>query len=90
MVISEQQNLQYAIIAMERIAFLVSRCTIYEKLYLVKYEGDHAPDMVQTTTVQTATVQTATDELRRALVILYTAILRALSRCMRIFNGMLT
>ena len=94
MVISEQQNLQYAIIAMERIAFLVSRCTIYEKLYLIKYDEDGAPDTVQTAMVQTAmvqiaTVQTATGELRRALVILYTAILRALSRCMRIFNGML-
>ena len=80
MVISEQQNLQYAIIAMERIAFLVSRCTIYEKLYLIKYQGDKTPD----------TVQTATDELRGVLVILYAAILRALSRCMRIFNGMPT
>ena len=78
MVISEQQNLQYAIIAMERITFLVSRCTIYEKLYLIKC-GDKAPD----------TVKTATDELHRALVILYIAILRSLSRCMRIFNGML-
>ena len=71
--------MQYAIIAMERIAFLVSRCTIYEKLYLIKYEGNKGPD----------TVKTAIDELRRALVILYTAILQALSRCMRIFNGML-
>ena len=76
MVIGEQQNLQHAIIAMERITSLVGRCTIYEKLYLIECEGSE-------------TAKTATDELRRVLVILYTAILRALGRCIRVFNGML-
>ena len=64
---------------MERITFLVSRCTIYEKLYLINCEAVEA----------SATVKAATDELRRALVILYTAILRAMSRCMKVFKGML-
>ena len=75
--ISEQRNLQHAIVAMERIAFLVGRCTIYEKLYLIECKGTAVPDITKT----------ATDELCRALVILYTVILRALSRCMRVFNG---
>jgi len=79
LVIGEQQNLQHAIIAMERIAFLVGRCTIYEKLYLTECEGINIPDIAKT----------ATDELRRALVVLYAAILRALSQCMRVFKGML-
>ena len=71
--------MQHAIVAMERIAFLVGRCTIYEKLYLIESKGIATPDITKT----------ATDELRRALIILYTAILRALSRCMRVFNGTL-
>ena len=68
--------MQQAIIAMERITFLVGRCTIYEKLYLTECE---VPDIIIK----------ATDDLRRALVLLYTAILRALSRCMKVFKGML-
>lgn len=64
---------------MERITFLVGRCTIYEKLYLVECEGVQIPD-----------IATARDDLRRALVLLYTAILRALSRCIRVFKGMVT
>lgn len=75
--VSEQQNLQHAIIAMERITFLVGRCTVYEKLYLIECKEVEAPDIVKT----------ATDDLHRALVILYTAILRALSRCIRVFKG---
>lgn len=59
---------------MERIAFLIGRCTIYEKLYLTECE------ILDST-------KPATAELRRALVTLYTAILRALSRCMRVFRG---
>jgi len=78
--IGEQQNLQHAIIAMERIAFLVGRCTIYEKLYLIGCEEITIPEITKI----------ATDELCRALVILYTAILRALSRCMRVFKGMMS
>ena len=71
--------MQHAIIAMERIAFLVGRCTIYEKLYFIECKGIKIPDIAKT----------ATDELRGALVILYIAILRALSRCIRVFKGTL-
>lgn len=78
MVTSEQQNSQHAIIAMERIAFLVGRCTIYEKLYLTECKGINIPDVAET----------AIGELRRALVNLYTAILRALGRCIKVFKGM--
>ena len=59
---------------MERITFLVGRCTIYEKLYLIEC---HIPDIAKT----------PTHELRQALVFLYTAILRALSRCIGVFKG---
>ena len=82
MVIREQQNLEHAIIATERISFLIGRCTIYEKLYLC--EGIKTPDLALDI------AKTPTDDLRRALVILYTAILQALSQCIRVFNGMLT
>ena len=62
---------------MERITFLVGRCTIYEKLYLTKCdEGEEAP----TPTIAT---KTATSDLPRALVRLYTAILKAMSQCLR-------
>lgn len=71
--------MQRAIVAMERIAFLVGRCTIYEKLYLTECKEVDPSD----------TAKTATDELHRALVHLYTAILRLLSRCITVFSGTL-
>jgi hypothetical protein len=49
---------------------LVGLCTIYEKLYLIKCEETKISNIAKT----------ATGELRRVLVILYTAILRALTR----------
>jgi len=60
---------------MERIAILIGRCTIYEQLYL---RSTDIPDAVEK----------ATENLRGALVALYTAILQALSRLMRVFQGM--
>ena len=90
MVLNEQQNLQHAIIAMERITFLIGRCTIYEGLYLCEDIKD--PDIVESAGLVDSTdiAKTATAELRRALVILYSAILQVLTRCIKIFNGMLS
>ena len=59
---------------MERIAILIGRCTIYEQLYL---GGNDIPDIAGK----------AIEDLRGALVALYTAILQALSRVMRVFQG---
>ena len=68
---------------MERITFLVGRCTIYEKLYLTEHEGVKGLKASDP-------AKTATEELRKALIILYTTILRALGLCIKVFNGMLT
>jgi len=59
---------------MERIAILIGRCTIYEQLYLITND---IPDIAET----------ATENLRIALLALYTAILQALSRLVRVFKG---
>ena len=53
---------------------LIGRCAIYEKLYLT---GDIPMN-----------AEEATKNLRRALTTLYTAILQALCRLIRIFQGM--
>lgn len=59
---------------MERIAILIGRCTIYEQLYL---KGGDIPDIAKK----------AAENLSVALLALYTAILQALSRLVRIFKG---
>jgi len=59
---------------MERIAILLGRCTIYEQLYL---SSNDIPDIAEK----------ATQDLRAALLSLYTAILQALSGLMVVFNG---
>ena len=72
--IGHQEKLAAAIVAMERIGILIGRCTIYEQLYL---GGNDIPDIVDM----------AMENLRGALVALYIAILQALSRLMRVFQG---
>ena len=62
---------------MERIAILIGRCTIYEQLYR---GGSDVPDIVEK----------AIENLHGALVALYIAILQALSRMMRVFQGMIS
>jgi len=59
---------------MERIAILIGRCTIYEQLYLV---SNDIPDIAEK----------ATEDLRVAILALYTAILQVLSRLMTVFQG---
>ena len=59
---------------MERIAILIGRCTIYEQLYL---SGNDIPDIAGK----------ATENLRVALLALYTATLQALSQMMAVFKG---
>ena len=63
-----------AIVAVERIAILIGRCTIYEQLYIINCEIP-------------VIAEKATENLRVALLALYTAILQALSRLMRVFEG---
>ena len=52
---------------------LIGRCAIYEQLYL---SGDVPKD-----------AEEATENLRRGLLTLYTAILQALCRLTRLFQG---
>ena len=59
---------------MERIAILIGRCRIYEQLYL---SSNDIPDIAEK----------ATEDLRAALLSLYTAILQVLSRLMVVFKG---
>ena len=63
-----------AIVAMERIAILIGRCTIYEQLYLSNKDIPHIAEK-------------ATENLHIALLALYTTILQALSQLIRVFNG---
>ena len=58
---------------MERVAALISRCAIYEQLYLTHDVPKDAEE--------------ATENLRRGLLTLYTAILQALCRLIRVFEG---
>ena len=58
---------------MERVAFLISRCTTYERLYLTDFVPKDAEE--------------ATENLRRGLLALYTAILHALCQLIRVFQG---
>jgi len=58
---------------MERIAVLIGRCAIFEQLYLTS----NAPKAAKE----------ATEDLRRELLALYTAILQALCRLIRVFQG---
>ncbi|KAF8427950.1 hypothetical protein EV426DRAFT_640542 [Tirmania nivea] len=74
LVVGHQEKLAAAIVAMERIAILIGRCTIYEQLYL--YSND-IPDIANK----------ATGDLRAALLALYTAILQALCRLISVFKG---
>ena len=58
---------------MERIAVLIGRCAIYEQLYLTG-------NVPQST-------EKATENLRSGLLTLYVAILQALCRLIRVFQG---
>jgi len=58
---------------MERVAGSIGRCVIYEQLYL---KGDIPENAKQ-----------ATENLRRGLLSLYTGILQALGRIIRVFKG---
>ena len=58
---------------MERVAVLIGRCAIYEQLYLTNDAPNNANE--------------ATENLRRGLLTLYTAILHALCRFIRVFQG---
>jgi len=58
---------------MERVAGLIGRCAIYEQLYLT---GDVPKN-----------VKEATENLRKGLLALYTAILQALCRLIRVFQS---
>ena len=72
--IGHQEKLAVAIVAMERIAILIGRCTIYEQLYLGSQD---IPDIAEK----------ATENLRATLLALYTAILQALSRLVIVLRG---
>ena len=61
---------------MERVAVLISRCAIYEQLYLT---GDVPKDAKEATE--------ATENLHRGLFTLYSAILQALCQLIRVFQG---
>ena len=69
----DQEKLAAAIVGMERVAVLIGRCAIYEQLYLT---GD-VP----------ANAEGATENVREGLLTLYTAILQALCRLVRVFQG---
>ena len=62
-----------AIVGMERVAVLIGRCAIYEQLYLTDDIPKNAKE--------------ATENLRKGLLALYTAILQALCRLIRIFQS---
>ena len=62
-----------AIVGMERVAVLIERCAIYERLYLIHNAPKDA--------------EGATENLRRVLLTLYTAMLQALCRLIRVFKG---
>ena len=72
--VGNQEKLAAAIVAMERIAILIGRCAIYEQLYL---SSNEIPDIAEK----------ATEDLRVAVLGMYTAILQALSQLVRIFKG---
>ena len=65
--------MEAAIVGMERVAELIGRCAIYEQLYLA---GDIPKN-----------AGLATDNLRKGLLTLYTTILQALCRLIRLFEG---
>jgi len=71
--VGEQEKLGAAIGGMERVAVLIGRCAIYEQLYLIHNVPKNAAD--------------ATENLRRVLLTLYIAILQALCRLIRVFQG---
>ena len=71
--VGEQEKLAAAIVGMERVAVLIGRCAIYEQLYLTNDVPKNAKE--------------GTENLRRGLLTLYTAILQALCRLIRVFQG---
>ncbi|KAF8417668.1 hypothetical protein EV426DRAFT_645734, partial [Tirmania nivea] len=73
LVVGDQEKFAAAIVGMERIAVLIGRCAIYEQLYL--------------TGSVLKNVEVATENLRRVLLTLYTAVLQALCRLIRVFMG---
>ena len=62
-----------AIVGVERAACLIGRCAIYEQLYLT---GDVPKNAKE-----------ATENLRKGLLALYTVILQALCRLIRVFQS---
>jgi len=62
-----------AIAGMERVAVLIGCCAIYEQLYLTGDVPENAKE--------------ATENHRSGLLTLYTAILQALCRLIRVFQG---
>ncbi|KAF8417658.1 ankyrin repeat-containing domain protein [Tirmania nivea] len=73
LVVGEQEKFAAAIIGMERVAMLIGCSTIYEQLYLTSHVPENAKE--------------ATEILRKGLLALYVAILQALCRLIRIFQG---
>jgi len=72
-VVGNQEKQAAAIVGMERIAMLIGRCAIYEQLYLT----DEIP----------IKAQEAVENLRSGLLALYTTILQALCRLIKVFQG---
>ncbi|KAF8427603.1 ankyrin repeat-containing domain protein [Terfezia claveryi] len=73
LVVGQQEKMAAAIVGMERVSVLIGRCAIYEQLYLTDGTPKNAKE--------------ATENLRQRLLTLYTAILQALCRFIRVFQG---
>lgn len=73
MMIGNQENMAAAVYGTERIAFIISRCAIYEHLYLF---SEVVPAAAK-----------ATENLRQSLVDLYATVLSALGRFIEFFQS---
>jgi hypothetical protein len=76
MAVAERDQMRALLTGVERLTNIISRCRIYEILYLdgIQYEGAENA------------IHPATEKLEAALIALYTAVLKFLAKARRAFN----
>jgi ankyrin repeat domain-containing protein 50 len=81
MAVAESQQMGALLIGVERVTYLISRCRIYEILYLYSKQSGQAVAHLE---LAETSVELAVANLKSALVVLYAAMLRFLAMAIRL------
>src|SRR5271163_2106155 len=83
MAVAERQQMGALLIGVERVTYLISRCRIYENLYLYSKQSGQAVAHLEPAETS---AEPAVANLKSALVALYAAMLRFLAMAIRLYE----